>query len=58
MDDTKKVWLALFAWTFLVLFIGLAIGEKTVNASREKEIIELSIELTKLEIQKLKGVSK
>ena len=57
MDDLKKVWLVLFGWSFLVFLIGLAIGDETANRSLEKEIIELSIELTKLEIQKLKGVN-
>ena len=48
-------WAALILWTSLILLIGFAIGDKSANQSAEKEIIELSIELTKLEIKKLRG---
>ncbi len=54
MNDLKKVWLILLGWTFLLFCIGLMIGIETANESLEKESIRLSIELTKLEIQKLK----
>jgi len=55
MKDLTKVWLALTAWSVLIFVIGFAIGDKQANQSLEKEIVELSIELTKLEIKKLKG---
>lgn len=50
-----KIWLALTAWSVLIFVIGFAIGDKSANQSAKKEIIELNIELTKLEIKKLKG---
>jgi len=57
MRDLKSICLALSAWSGLMLFIGLAVGEQVALDSSEKEITELSIELTKLEIKKLKGSS-
>lgn len=43
--------------TFVLgLLVGFSFGGESESAEREKEIIELSIELTTLEIKKLKGV--
>lgn len=57
MTDMNKAWLALIFWTILIFVIGFAIGDKTHERSLQKEITLLSIELTKLEIKKLKGLS-
>ena len=56
MSDMNKAWLALIFWTILIFVIGVAIGDKSHEASLQEEITLLSIELTKLEIKKLKGV--
>lgn len=55
MNELKKIWLALAAWTGLIFMIGLAVGDGMAYHSADKEIIELDIELTKLNIKKLKG---
>ena len=59
MSSDTKAWYALTAWSVLLFVIGFAIGfaigDKSSSQSLEREIIELSIELTELEIQKLKG---
>jgi len=57
MSYEKKFWLALVSWSLLIFIIGVAIGDKSANQTLQKEITLLSIELTKLEIKKLKGLS-
>lgn len=43
--------------TFMLgLLVGFSFGEDSESAERKVEVIELSIELTTLEIKKLKGV--
>jgi len=47
----------MIALTFVLgLLVGFSFGGESESAEREKEVIELSIELTTLEIKKLKGV--
>ena len=56
MSDIAKVWAALLFWSFLMFFIGFAIGDLSREQRAQKEIVILKIELTKLEIKKLKGL--
>ena len=56
MTDMNKAWLALVFWSCLIFIIGFAIGDKSAEQSLQKQVTELSIELTTLEIKKLKGV--
>lgn len=58
MNDFKKVIAALIFWTFLIFVMGLYLGSKSTDRSAEREIIELSIELKKLEIKKHKAAVK
>ena len=55
MNNLKKMWLALVAWTALSFMVGLAVGDGMAFHSADKEILELNIELTKLRIKELKG---
>jgi len=52
--DNIGIVLTLFVIAFTGGVIGFELGAVSVS-EREKEIIELSIELTTLEIKKLKG---
>lgn len=56
MSKANKVWGVLILWSVIIFVIGFAIGDKSANQSIKKEMLELSIELTNLEIKKLKGV--
>ena len=55
MSDKTKFQMALTGWTALMLFIGVAVGTEESNRSLQTEITKLSIELTTLNIKKLKG---
>ena len=57
MKDINKAWLALTAWSVLIFVIGFAIGDKSASQSLEKEVVRLTIELTELEIKKLKELN-
>ena len=56
MDDQQRSISILIIACVMFFCFGFYLGIFSGNNIKQKEIIELSIELTKLEIQKLKGV--
>ncbi len=57
MNDTKKSYLILVFISLSMFVFGFISGSEAYEQSDRKQITLLSIELTKLEIKKLKGVS-
>lgn len=57
MKDSTKSGFVFAGWMALTFFIGIVVGLEESKGSLQKEIVELSIELTKLEIKRLKGLS-
>lgn len=56
MSDIQKSWVILIMFCSITSLCGFVVGQGSTNRSSQKEITLLSIELTKLEIKKLKGV--
>jgi len=57
MTVDQKAYTIIFIWSVLFFVAGFIVGGHNTNQGFEREIIELRIELTQLEIKKLKGVS-
>ena len=54
MNGEEKAWLALVAWSCLIFIIGVFIGSKSIYSGIDKELHQLQVERTQLEIKILK----
>lgn len=54
MNNEKRLWLALVSWSCLIFIIGVFIGSKSIYSETGRELHQLQIERTQLEIKILK----
>ena len=54
MSTEKKFWLFLVSWSCLIFILGVFVGSKSIYSDQRKELHNLQIKRTQLEIKILK----